>query len=105
MSKQAGGNFEFLDSQELSDAANELDACISKYNDIVRQAVRSTDVLLALWSGEGRTAFEKDYNTIYRQLSDISDIMYDLYDSLVDADATYVQTDEDIAKGLTMETV
>ena len=29
--------------------------------------------------------------------------MYDLYDSLVDADATYVQTDEKIAKSMTMD--
>ena len=93
---------EYLDSQKLLDAANTVDSCISKYNEIIRTISTYTESLMSTWHGEGKTEFEKDYSTIYQQLSDISDIMYDLYDSLVGSDATYVQTDEDIAKSMTM---
>ena len=93
----------YLESQKLLDAANTLNSCISDYNDVVGTIVTRTDQLLATWFGEGKTAFEKDYSTIYRQLEDISEVMYDLYDSLVDADATYVQNDEEIAKSMTMD--
>lgn len=94
---------EYLDTQKLLDAANELDSCIEQYKNIIKSITSMTDSLLDDWYGEGKKEFEKDYSTIYQQLTDISDIMYDLYDALVDADATYVQTDEDIAKSITME--
>lgn len=93
---------EYLDTQKLLDAANKVDGCIKEYNEIIKKISTVTSDLIASWYGEGRKEFEKDYSTIYQQLTDISDIMYDLYDSLVDSDATYVQTDEEIAKGLTM---
>lgn len=92
----------YLETQKLTDAANTLDGCINKYNDVVKDIVSKTDQLLATWMGEGKTAFEKDYSTIYRQLEDISEVMYDLYDALIDAAATYIKTDEEIAKNLTM---
>lgn len=94
---------EYLESQKLLDAANSINECIKEYNGIIKRITNTTNDLLGSWYGEGKTEFEKDYTTIYQQLSDISDIMYDLYDALVDADATYVQTDEEIAKGMTME--
>lgn len=94
---------EYLESQKLLDAANSINECIKEYKGIIKRITNTTNDLLGSWYGEGKTEFEKDYTTIYQQLSDISDIMYDLYDALVDADATYVQTDEEIAKGMTME--
>lgn len=51
----------------------------------------------------GKNQFEKDYNTIYQQLSDIGDIMYELYDALIDAQAAYIQADEEAAKLLTIQ--
>lgn len=94
---------EYLDSQAITDAANKVDAALEKYKNVIKSVSTATTSLTSTWHGEGKKAFEKDYSTIYQQLSDISDIMYDLYDALVDAAATYVQTDEEIAKGLTME--
>lgn len=93
----------YLETQKLVDAANAINRHIATYNTIIRDISNITNTLLFSWHGEGKTEFEKDFSTIYQQLSDISDIMYDLYDAIVDADATYVQTDEDIAKGITKE--
>ena len=93
---------EYLDTQKLLDAANKVDACINEYKEIIKKISTATNDLIANWYGEGRREFEKDYSTISQQLTDINDIMYDLYASLVDSDATYVQTDEEIAKSLTM---
>lgn len=97
--------FEYLDSQKLSDAANKLNTCLEEYKDAIAKISSSTNDLMATWHGSGKTAFEKDYTTIYRQLTDIGDIMYDLYGSLIDSDAIYVETDEEIAKSFTMGTM
>ena len=97
-----GSIVRFLDSQHLLDATAILKSQIEIYNNVIKNIENKTNDLIDTWYGEGRTAFEKDYSTIYRQLEDISEVMYDLYDSLVDADATYVKTDEEIAKNFTM---
>ncbi|MCR5830202.1 MAG: WXG100 family type VII secretion target [Lachnospiraceae bacterium] len=93
---------EELDSERLNQAALTLKSSIEKYNEIVHKISTETNSLLGTWYGKGKTEFEKDYSTVYQQLSDISDIMYDLYDSLVDSDAIYIQADESIAKSLHM---
>lgn len=102
MAKACYDGVKYLETQKLLDAANTLNSCIDDYNEIIKRIKDSSDKLMDNWFGEGKKAFEKDYNTIFRQLSDVGDIMLDLYDSLVDADATYVQTDEDLAKNMTM---
>lgn len=99
----AKNTVEYIYSQAIVDAAKKVDAALVEYKDVMKHISNATTSLTSTWYGEGKTAFEKDYSTIYQQLSDISDIMYDLYDALIDAAATYVQTDEEIAKGLTME--
>ena len=58
--------------------------------------------MITRWTGEGKTQFEKNYNTLYRQLTDIADIMYELYEALIDAEAAYIQADEETAKMLTI---
>ena len=92
----------YLDSQKLKDGALDIEKYVKEYNEIIKSISRATQNLLDSWHGDGQKEFEKDYSTIYQSLSDISDIMYDLYDALIDADSTYVKTDEEIAKGLTM---
>jgi WXG100 family type VII secretion target len=93
----------YLETQKLLDAANTVKDSIAEYKAIIQKIDKKTRDLLLDWYGEGKTEFEKDYSTIYKQLTDISEVMYDLYDALVDSDASYIQTDEEIAKGFTME--
>lgn len=94
---------QYLDSQVLLDAAKTVDTCLLDYTGAIKRVTNTTNDLLDTWHGEGAKEFEKDFTTIYQQLSDIGEIMSDLYQALVDADATYVKTDEQIAKGMTME--
>ena len=76
---------------------------IEEYNRIKNGVKSTTNDLFLKWQGEGKNQFEKDYNTIYQQLSDIGDIMYELYDALIDAQAAYIQADEEAAKLLTIQ--
>ena len=92
------GNVRHLDTNKFSSTIEAFKSGIEEYNRI-KDGVRSTtyDLFIA-WHGEGKTQFERDYNLIYRQLSDIGDIMYELYDALIDAQAAYIKADEEAAK-------
>lgn len=97
----SGGNVKHLDTNKFSVAVEALKKGVVTYNDIRKNVANTTNALFLQWQGEGKKQFEKDYNTIYRQLNDIGDIMYELRDSLIEAQAGYIQADEEAAKILT----
>lgn len=98
----SGGNVKQLDTEKFNIAVEALKRGVETYNSIKKGVADTTNVLLVQWQGEGKKQFEKDYNTIYRQLTDIGDILYELRDSLIEAQAAYIQADEEAAKMLTI---
>lgn len=97
------GNVEYLDSIKLTEAANTLNKNLEIFKNQMMTINNQTNALIITWKGKGCEEFEKDFYTVYQQLSDISEIMYELYSSLVDANATYIQTDEELGKKMNME--
>ena len=102
-SKSGGGSVQYLDTNKFESAISAFNEGIKEYNDSKSTVERITNTLFANWQGEGKTQFEKDYTTLYRQLTDIADIMYELYDALVDAEAAYIKADEEASKLLTIQ--
>lgn len=98
----ASGNVTHLNTAKFDSTIAAFKKGIDDYNTIKSDVERTTNTLFLSWQGKGKKQFEKDYNTIYQQLEDIADIMYELYDTLVDAEATYILADEETAKLLTM---
>ena len=92
------GNVQFLDTNQFSETVRDISQAITKYNEIIGTVKSQTDRLRTSWEGEGETQFEKDYMTIYRQLNDISDILYELYNDIVDAQVAYLEADAATAK-------
>lgn len=95
-------NVNFLDTNKFSEVIAIFKQEIETYNDIKSDVEKTTNTLFKNWQGKGKTQFEKDYTTIFQQLTDIADIMYELYNALIDAQAAYIQADEDAAKMLTI---
>ncbi len=91
---------EYLDTNTFSSTIEIFKNGIQEYNGIINDVKTTTDNLFLGWKGEGRIQFEKDYNVIYQQLTDIEDMMYELYQALIDAQAAYILTDEEVAKML-----
>lgn len=92
----------YLDTNKFSDAINAFKQGVEKYNGIKHSVQSKTVQLMASWDGEGATQFDKDYEVIYKQLDDLADVLYDLYDALIDAQAAYIKTDEALAKQFTV---
>lgn len=95
-------NVTYLDTKKFSEVVDIFNKEIETYNDIKSDVEKITNALFKDWQGKGKTQFEKDYTTIYQQLTDIADIMYELYNALIDAQAAYIQADEEAAKMLTI---
>lgn len=97
------GTVNYLDTKKFDSTIAAFKSGIEEYNSIKSDMEKTTNTLFNNWQGKGKTQFEKDYTTIYQQLNDIADIMYELYEALIDAEAAYIQADEEAAKMLTIE--
>ena len=71
---------------------------IKQFESIVRGVNSAASTMVADWKGKGQKAFEKDYKQVQLNLKDITDIMYDLRDGLIDAHAEYMKTDAALSK-------
>lgn len=96
------GSVKYLDTNEFSTTVSAFKSGIEEYNSIKSGVEKTSNTLFTNWQGKGKTQFEQDYTVIYQQLTDIADIMYELYDALVDTQALYVAADEEAGKMLTI---
>lgn len=90
-----------LDTSKIDGAIQAFSEGIEEYNNIRTKVKLDTRTLFLSWNGKGRKAFEKDYEVIYVQLTDIEDILYELYNALVDGLSAYISTDLELNKQLT----
>ena len=97
------GNVQHLDTNKFSSTIATFKSGIEEYNRIKNGVKNTTNNLFVNWQGEGKIQFEKDYNVIFQQLLDVGDIMYELYEALIDAQTAYIQADEEAAKLLTIK--
>lgn len=95
------GSIRELDTDKMNLARLSFESGIKEYISIKTNVELSTTELFLHWKGKGKTQFEKDYTTIYRQLTDIEDILYELYNALIDAESTYISVDQEISKKMT----
>lgn len=91
-----------LDVAYIEQAYGTLDTSVKQFNDTVTAIASDTRTLFDYWHGEGKTEFENYYNEVYKKLEDVNDVMYELYDALVDAAANYTEVDIEMAKQLSI---
>lgn len=99
----SAGNIEYLDISKFEGTAGVFKDGTEKFNNIKKDVKNVTTELLDRWEGEGKEQFFKDYKVLYRQLEDIGDVLYDLYDKILNAAQTYSDADDSIAKNFNVD--
>ncbi len=92
------GNVKHLDTVHFNDTITAYANHINKFEGIVKGVTNTTNTVIDRWKGKGRNAFEKDCKQVQLNLKDISEIMYDLRDALIDAHAEYMESDSTLSK-------
>lgn len=89
---------EYLDVKGITDACKafrdkikDFDACVVEMDNATNDALRN-------WVGKGRNQFETQMDLMKSQLADISEVLYEIYDALADAETAYIDEDEAVAK-------
>lgn len=89
---------EYLDVSGITEAAKTFQRNIGKFDQCVIDMNNATNQVLRNWIGSGRNQFETQMALMKQQLDDISEGLYDIYDSLVDSEVAYIDEDEAVAK-------
>lgn len=92
------GNLTHLDTLSFESTISAYKNYIKQFEDLVRDVNNTASTVIEHWSGKGCDAFENDYKKVQLNLKDISDIMYDIRDALVDAQVEYLKTDASLSK-------
>lgn len=82
-----------LDTINFNETINAYAAHIKSFEEIVNDVEKAVNLAVDNWKGKGRDAFKEDCEQVKINLKDISDIMYDIRDALIEAHAQYMETD------------
>ena len=94
----AKGTVRYLEVDGLKDTGLSFKNSIKKFESYVGDMKKHTSTLLSTWDGKGRDQFETQFTLMERQLNDISDVLYEIYEALVDAQGAYIDADEAVGK-------
>lgn len=94
------GSITKLSTEEMTEAVKELRDNVKEFQNCRNKIESITSELLSTWIGNARNSYEVEYNLLKRNLKDIEDDLYDLYDGIVESIAAYMETDEKIAKNI-----
>lgn len=99
---ECSAKVEYLNSAAFNDVIDAFSGACERYKNAKLSVENSTQALLNRWEGLGATQFEKNYEIIYKQLEDILELMYEMHNSLIDAQAEYLCTDQELSKQFTL---
>ena len=89
---------QYLDVNGITEAAKTFRSNIKDFDKCVIDMNKATNDVLRNWVGKGRNQFETQMKLMKKQLDDISEGLYDIYNALVDSEKGYIDEDEAVAK-------
>ncbi len=94
----ANGSVQKIDTSHFPEALESIKAMANAMQDIVDNLNDRKADLIEKWVGKGRNQFEKSYKVILRKIEDGTDITWDIYENLIEAQGRLIQADVDAAK-------
>ena len=94
------GEVKKLETKQMQNAANQFKSITLEFSWAKGDIEKATTALLSTWVGESRNAFETQYTVLTRALKDLEENLYDFYDSLVQAEAAYIDADKEVSKAI-----
>lgn len=86
-----------VDTKHFSDVELAAQAIAQEVEGLRSRMSTARTVALMNWVGKGRTGFEDLYYVVDRQMKDISEEFWAIYDALCDAEGKFLEADQEIA--------
>lgn len=85
-----------IDTAKIYDTHRKIKALVDSYQGVNTEVRNITKMVKENWVGKGRNEFETQYNILIRKIDDFGDTLLDIYNALIEAEASYEDTDDKI---------
>lgn len=99
MSKKESGNVIVdgnIDTAKIFDTHSQIKMIVSEYKNVNAEVAAITQRIKENWVGKGRNEFESQYNLLIRKIDDFGDTLQEIYEALVQAEADYETSDNEL---------
>lgn len=92
-----------IDTKAIYDVHRKVKELCLSYQDINRKVKAEMEKVNAVWSGSAKKDFDRQYSALIQKVDDFSDMLYELYDALVNAEVIYEQTDAELRTQMALQ--
>lgn len=91
-----------IETEKIGAARAKMLEILNKFRTVQGDLDTTKKNLCEDWVGEGRNEFQTQYQLLISKVSDIGDSLDEMYNALVEAEASYGDTDSEIRQGVVM---
>lgn len=91
-----------INSEKIYDTHRQIKTIVDSYKEVNLRVARITAELNDNWVGKGHDEFQSQYNILIRKIEDFGETLQDIYDALVNAEASYEDADDDMRQDFVM---
>lgn len=91
-----------IDTAKIYDAHRQIKEIVSAYKEVNTAVSNITKNVRENWVGAGRNEFESQYNLLINKIDDFGEVLQEIYDALVNAEAEYETSDDTIRQRFVM---
>lgn len=91
-----------VQSERIRETHQQVKAIAEAYKNVNWEVSEITNTVRENWVGMGRNEFESQYKLLIRKIEDFGDTLQDIYEGLVEAEAAYQTTDNEIKQSFSI---
>ena len=94
-----------IDTEKINATHAQISKIVARYKEVNLEVAAITQKVKENWVGKGRNEFESQYNLLIKKIDDFGDTLQEIYEALVQAEADYETSDNDLKQSFkaTME--
>ena len=93
-----------IQEKSIIAAREKMYQMVDEFRDIKGRINDTAEAVKEHWVGRGRNEFETQYSLLISKIGDLGDCLDEMYEALVEAEASYGAADEDLRQGIAMNT-
>lgn len=84
-----------INTGSIYNTHRQIKKIVDAYSSLNKEVSDVTETILDDWVGYGRNEFETQYSLLMAKIDDFGDVLYEIYDALVEAEAEYEELDDE----------
>lgn len=91
-----------IDTAKIYATHRQIKEIVESFKTVNKDVSSITMTIEENWVGKGRNEFESQYNLLIKKIEDFGDTLQDIYDALVEAEASYETADDELRQEFVM---